>query len=92
MALSEDAVSKWTCFIQLIILIVIALMYLWVNRKKMIYFIKHRKFAPKHQGRLCPGCGSDDLIIMKNKSVRCNGCGAIFASTKQLISKKEPKK
>ena len=91
MALSEDTVSKWTCFAELVILAVIAVIYLWVYRKNVIYFLKHRRFAPRHQGRACPGCGSDNLTIMKNKSVRCNDCGAIFASTKQLVSKKEKK-
>jgi ribosomal protein L37AE/L43A len=88
-AVTEDAVSKWTCFAELFILLAIVIMYLWVYRKNVIYFFKHGRFAPQHQGRACPGCGSDDLFLLKNKSARCNACGAIFASTKQLVPKKE---
>jgi len=88
MAVSEDALSKWTCFAELFILLAIIIMYLWVYRKNVIYFLKHGRFAAKHQGRMCPGCNSEELAILKNNSVRCNGCGAIFASTKQLGSKK----
>lgn len=88
MAVSEDAVSQWTCFAELVILIAIVIMYLWVYRKNVVYFLKHGSFAPKHQGRVCPGCSSEDLSVLKNGSARCNSCGAIFASTKQLMVKK----
>ena len=87
--ISEDTVNQATCFAELGILIIIALFYLYSNRKKVIYVLKNRKLPPAHQGRACPGCSSEDLFIMKNNSVRCNGCGAIFASTKRLISKKK---
>ncbi len=85
---SEDTVSLMTCFSSFIILLAIVIMYLWIYRKNVKYFLKHGRFAPEHQGRSCPGCGSDDLMMMKNKSAKCNACGAIFASTKQLIPKK----
>lgn len=86
---SEDTVTLITCFSSLIILVAIVIMYLWIYRKNVIYFMKHGRFVPQHQGRECPGCGSDDLSMLGNKGARCNACGAIFASTKQLISKKD---
>jgi len=85
---TEDTVSLITCFSSLIILVAIVIMYLWIYRKNVVYFLQHGRFAPQHQGRACPGCGSDDLSMLKNKSARCNTCGAIFASTKQLVQKK----
>jgi len=85
---SPDTVSALTCYSMLVILIAIIIFYMYVYRKNVIYFLKHRRFAPPHQGRACPGCGSDDLSILKGGSARCNSCGALFASTKQLVSKK----
>jgi len=89
---SDDLISQWTCFAELAILAGIGIMYLYANRENIVYLIKHRHFPPRHQGRACPGCGSENLVILKNGSVRCNDCGAIFASTKQLATKKEKKK
>lgn len=85
---SPSTVSQLTCLSMLIILVAIIIFYLYIYRKNVKYFLKHGRFAPAHQGRACPGCGSDDLSILKGGSARCNACGALFASTKQLVSKK----
>ena len=85
-------ISQISCFTQLAILAFIGVMYLYANRENIVYLIKHHHLPSTHQGRVCPGCGSENLAVLKNGSVRCNSCGAIFASTKQLTSKKEKKK
>ncbi len=85
----ENDVTEITCYASFSILLVIVIMYIWIYRKNIHYFIQHGSFVPQHQGRACPGCGSDDLSMLKNRSARCNACGAIFASTKQLVQKKD---
>ncbi len=90
-ALSDQEIDAIFCYAQLIILLLIAILYLWLNRKNIVYFLKNRQLAPEHQGRICPACSSEDLTLMKNGSVRCDECGVIFASAKQLTMKKDKK-
>ena len=71
------------------ILILTGLIHLYYKRGEIIYFLKHRKFKPALQQRMCPGCNSDDLVFLSNKSVKCNSCGTIFASTRSLKERGE---
>ena len=71
------------------VLLLMGLLHLYYKRKEIIYFLKHRRFKPALQTRICPGCSSDDLTLLSNKSVKCNSCGTIFASTKSLKEKGE---
>lgn len=77
------------CFSMLGILGLMALYQIYGMRDEIIYFLKHRNFKPVLQQRICPGCNSDDLVLLSNKSVKCNSCGTIFASTRSLKAKDE---
>ncbi len=73
-----------SCFLSLIVLIMIGLYQIYNNRKKIIYFLKHRSL-PEKQMRACPGCGSTILMPLGPDNVKCNDCGAIFAATRSIV-------
>ncbi|HID71936.1 MAG TPA: hypothetical protein EYP29_04240 [Thermoplasmata archaeon] len=77
------------CFSIVGILLFMGILHVYAKRKDIIYFLKHRRFRSELQKRICPGCNSDDLVLLSNKSVKCNSCGTIFASTRSLKEKEE---
>jgi len=80
----EFGLDLLICFSMLGILALTGLIHLYYKREEIIYFLKHFKFKPALQQRACPSCNSDDLVLLSNKSVKCNSCGTIFASTRSL--------
>jgi len=87
----DYSVEVIVCFAVIFIILIFFIFYIFMNRDQIIYLFKYGRFKPKQQGRVCPGCRSDELTILQNGSVRCNVCSALFASTKQLVAKKNEK-
>lgn len=71
------------CLVNIIIAVVIIILYLVNYRKKIAQVIKTREL-PHHelQKRKCPGCGSEDIMIEKDGSMRCNKCGVLLGAGK----------
>jgi len=82
--MSLPSISEAQCYIELIIALLIMILYLYAHRKKIIYTIKHRRL-PEKQMRVCPGCGSTILIPLGPDNVKCNDCGAIFATSRSVV-------
>ena len=70
------------CMMTLLFGLIILILYTYSSRKTIIYYLKHRRL-PEKQMRVCPGCGSTILIPLGPVNVKCNDCGAIFASSKK---------